>query len=63
MIMTNFQFAVYCAFTTPVSTPVQGVKNGYPSCIVVIRCTHGYALVGDPARAIGECRDVAKSQP
>ena len=25
-----------------------------------IRGTHGCALVGDPARAVGECRDVAK---
>ena len=41
---------------------VKGIKNGCP-CIVEIRGTQGCALVGDPARAIGECRDVAKAQP
>ena len=40
----------------------KGIKNGCP-CIVEIRGTQGCALVGDPARAIGECRDVAKAQP
>ena len=30
---------------------------------VEIRGTQGCALVGDPARAVGECRDVAKAQP
>ena len=41
---------------------IKGIKNGCP-CIVEIRGTQGCALVGDPARAVGECRDVAKSQP
>ena len=41
---------------------VKGVKNGCP-CIVEIRGTQGCALVGDPAQAAGECRDVAKVQP
>ena len=41
---------------------VKGIKNGCP-CIVEIRGTQGCALVGDPARAVGECRDVAKAQP
>ena len=41
---------------------VKGIKNGCP-CIVEIRGTQGCALVGDPARAAGECRDVAKAQP
>ena len=40
----------------------KGIKNGCP-CIVEIRGTQGCALVGDPARAAGECRDVAKTQP
>ena len=41
---------------------VKGIKNGCP-CIVEIWGTQGCALVGDPARAVGECRDVAKAQP
>ena len=41
---------------------IKGIKNGWP-CIVEIRGTQGCALVGDPARAVGECRDVAKAQP
>ena len=41
---------------------VKGIKNGCP-CIVEIRGTQGCALVGDPARAVGEYRDVAKAQP
>ena len=40
----------------------KGIKNGWP-CIVDIRGTQGCALVWDPARAVGECRDVAKAQP
>ena len=40
---------------------IERIKNGYP-CIVEIRGTQGCALVGDPARAVGECRDVAKAQ-
>ena len=40
----------------------KGIKNGCP-CIVDIRGTQGCALVGDPARAVGECMDVAKAQP
>ena len=40
----------------------KGIKNGCP-CIVEIRGTQGFALVGDPARAVCECRDVAKAQP
>ena len=31
--------------------------------IVEIRGTQGCALVGDPARAVGECRDVDNEQP
>ena len=41
---------------------VKGIKNGCP-CIAEIRGTQGCALVGNPARAVGECRDVAKAQP
>ena len=41
---------------------IKGIKNGC-SCIVDIRGTQDCALVGDPARAVGECRDVAKVQP
>ena len=41
---------------------IKGIKNGCP-CIVEIRGTQGCALVGDPTRAVGECRDVAKAQP
>ena len=44
------------------SLTIKGIKNGCP-CIVEIRGTQGCALVGDPARAVGECRDVAKAQP
>ena len=40
---------------------IERIKNGYP-CIVEIRGTQGCALVGDPTRAVGECRDVAKAQ-
>ena len=40
----------------------KGIKNGCP-CIVEIRGTQGCALVGDPARAVGECRDVAILNP
>ena len=40
----------------------KGIKNGCP-CIVEIRGTQGCALVADPARAVGECGDVAKAQP
>ena len=40
----------------------KGIKNGCP-CIVEIRGKQGCALVGDPARAVGEYRDVAKAQP
>ena len=39
-----------------------GIENGCP-CIVVIRGTQGCALVGDPARAVAECNEVAKAQP
>ena len=46
----------------PLSLVVKGIKNGCP-CIVEIRGTQGCALVGDPARAVGECSDVAKAQP
>ena len=41
---------------------VKGIKNGC-LCIVEIRGTQVCALVRDPARAVGECRDVAKAQP
>ena len=34
---------------------VKGIKNGCP-CIVEIRGTQGCALVGDPARAVGEAQ-------
>ena len=34
---------------------IKGIKNGCP-CIVEIRGTQGCALVGDPARAVGEGR-------
>ena len=37
---------------------IKGIKNGCPG-IVEIRGTQGCALVG----AVGECRDVTKSQP
>ena len=47
---------------TPTSDFIKGIKNGCP-CIVEIRGTQGCALVGDPAQAAGECRDVAKAQP
>ena len=40
----------------------KGIKNSF-SCIVEIRGTQGCAMVGVPARAVGECRDVAKAQP
>ena len=40
----------------------KGIKNGCP-CIVKIRGTQGCALVGDPARAVGECMDANKAQP
>ena len=40
----------------------KGIKNGCP-CIVDIGVTQGCALVKDPARTVGECRDVAKAQP
>ena len=43
------------------SNSAKGIKNGCP-CIVEIRGTQGCALVGDPARAVGECRDVANEQ-
>ena len=46
----------------PIDVIVKGIKNGCP-CIVEIRGTQSCALVGDPARAVGECRDVAKAQP
>ena len=49
-------------FTLVLLCFVKGIKNGCP-CIVEIRGTQGCALVGDPARAVGECRDVAKAQP
>ena len=45
-----------------ITSIVKGIKNGCP-CIVEIRGTQGCALVGDPARAVGEFRDVAKAQP
>ena len=62
-LMTSFKtadeilkiLAIYIVLT-------KGIKNGWP-CIVEIRGTQGCALVGDPARAAGECRDVAKAQP
>ena len=41
---------------------IKEIKNGC-QCIVEIRGMQGCALVGDPAWAVGECRDVAKAQP
>ena len=41
---------------------IKGINNGCP-CIVEIRGMQGCALVGDPAQAVGEYRDVAKAQP
>ena len=41
-----------------ISLAVKVIKNGC-RCIVEIRGTQGWALVGDPAWAVGECRDVA----
>ena len=41
---------------------IQGIKNGCP-CIVEIRGTQGCAVVRDPERAVGKCRDVANAQP
>ena len=38
-------------------------RKMFPFDYVIMRCTQGCALVGDPARAVGECRDVAKAQP
>ena len=51
-----------CMCNTKIDDGIKGIKNGCP-CIVEIRGTQGCALVGDPARAVGECRDVAKAQP
>ena len=56
------QKAFPCHDVIMVSWLIKGIKNGCP-CIVEIRGTQGCALVGDPARAVGECRDVAKAQP
>ena len=39
---------------------IKGIEIGCPG-IVEIRGTQGCALVGDPARALGECRDIAKA--
>ena len=55
IIKTNFEHIFKALY-------IKGIKNGCP-CIVEIRGTQGCALVGDPARAVGECRDVAKAQP
>ena len=41
---------------------VKGIENGCP-CIVDIRGTQSYAMVGDPTRAVGEWKAVAKAQP
>ena len=49
-IAMNFKLDVSCH-----QRNVKGIKNGCP-CIVEIRGTQGCALVGDPARAVGECR-------
>ena len=51
---------LYTAFSNTKKNFFKGIKNGCP-CIVEIRGTQGCALVGDPARAVGECRDVAKA--
>ena len=47
-----YSLAVHKAikFRFPILSDVKGIKNGRP-------------LVGDPARAVGECKDVAKAQP
>ena len=42
---------------------LKGLRMVGCPCIMEIRGTQGCALVGDPARAVGECRDVAKAQP
>ena len=52
----------FLSLVAPEIILIKGIKNGWP-CIVEIRGTQGCALVGDPARAVGECRDVAKAQP
>ena len=60
--MLNYcQIDIYKIILLKIIT-IKGIKNGCP-CIVEIRGTQGCALVGDPARAVGECRDVAKAQP
>ena len=58
----KIQFQHYMGGKLCLLATVKGIKNGCP-CIVEIRGTQGCALVGDPARAVGECRDVAKAQP
>ena len=40
----------------------KGINNGCPY-IMEIKDTQGRASVGDPARAVGECMDVANAQP
>ena len=62
----DFNFWVIILTTTifkiGIAWNIKGIKNDSP-WIVEIRGTQGCALVGDPARAVGECRDVAKAQP
>ena len=60
MSILNFENLVFNQ--TYLSFFIKGIKNGCP-CIVEIRGMQGCALVGDPARAVGECRYVAKAQP
>ena len=57
-----FSHHLFDAQITPDPKYIKGIKNGWP-CIVEIRGTQGCVLDGDSARAVGECRDVAKAQP
>ena len=61
-IHTQFCYALFCYGYVICPCVTDGIKNGFP-CIVEIRGTQGCALVGYPARAAGECRDVAVAQP
>ena len=48
-------------FYTWMCIAFEGIENGCPN--VEIEGTQVCALVGDPARAYGSYRDVAKAQP
>ena len=62
MLWMSLQSSLYAKLHLLNTLNIKGIKNGYP-CIVEIRGMQGCALVGDPARAAGECRGVAKAQP